>query len=151
MVIFISIAFALVKLKISKFWLLIQHPWNSPFWEVLGPWVIHKWSIFADILTIGSALASKNIGWNFFEGFKFLWRRNEPKISTFCPTLIPFFFLKMAEIQINNYWCEQTSWQNQGSISCPLSGKNIITFYTIWAIFGRKQDGVTIQSVRIKI
>ena len=41
--------------------------------------------------------------------------------------------------------------QSQGFISSPLSGKNMITFHNIWAIFDRKQGGVTSQRVRIKI
>ena len=41
--------------------------------------------------------------------------------------------------------------QNQGSISSPLSGKNKITFCTIWAVFDRRQDRVTSQMVIIKL
>ena len=41
--------------------------------------------------------------------------------------------------------------QNQGSNISPLSGKNTITFCTIWAIFGRKQSTVTSHGVRTKI
>ena len=40
---------------------------------------------------------------------------------------------------------------NQCSISSPCSGKNTITFCTSWAFFGKKQGGVTDQSVRTKI
>ena len=40
---------------------------------------------------------------------------------------------------------------DQGSISRPVSVKNMITFCTLWAILGRKQGVVTRQRVRIKI
>ena len=42
-------------------------------------------------------------------------------------------------------------YQNQGFISSPFFGKNTITFCNMWAIFARKQGGVTSQKVRIKI
>ena len=58
---------------------------------------------------------------------------------------------KCAVVKNNfSHWAIQIC-QNQDSISSPLSGKNMITFWTIWAILGKKQGGVTRQSVRIKI
>ena len=39
------------------------------------------------------------------------------------------------------HWAIQIC-QTQGSISHPLTGKNTITFCTIWDIFSRKQGGV---------
>ena len=44
-----------------------------------------------------------------------------------------------------SHWAIQI-FQNQASISSLISGKNTIAFYTIWAIFGRKQGGVTIKT-----
>ena len=41
--------------------------------------------------------------------------------------------------------------QNQGFNSSPLSGKNTITFCNIWAIFARKQGGVTSQRAKIEV
>ena len=36
-----------------------------------------------------------------FEGFDDLWKRDEPKVSTFGPTLTPLFLLKLAKIEKN--------------------------------------------------
>ena len=66
----------------------------------------------------------------------------------------PLLPLKMAEIEINKQQCRKISAKyvkNKGLISSSLSGKNMITICNIWAIFARKQGGVTSQRVRIKI
>ena len=52
---------------------------------------------------------------------------------------------------MRDVFIEQPLRQNRGFISSPLSGKNTITFCNIWAIFARKQGGVTSERVRIKI
>ena len=93
----------------------------------------------------------------FFEGFEFLWKRKGTKVCTFGPTLTLRFPLKMAKLKTTS--CSNEKLQPLGHpnmskprlISSLLSGKSTITFHTIWTIFGRKQGGVTSQTVRIKI
>ena len=65
------------------FFILIQHPRNTPFWEVFGPLLPKMYFNFAEVLTRGSTLASKNIVWNTIERFEFLSKRDGPKGSTF--------------------------------------------------------------------
>ena len=65
-VIFISITFVVVKLKISKFCIPIQHSRKSPFWGGFWAFTPPIWSNIDDVLTKGSTLASKNTVWNFF-------------------------------------------------------------------------------------
>ena len=66
----------------------------------------------------------------------------------------PLFPLKMAEIEIYKQQCKKNFSQirqNKGFISSSLPGKNMITICNIWAIFARRQKGVTSQRIRIKI
>ena len=86
----ISIAFVVVKLKISK---------KSPFWKVFGLVLPHYGPILLKFSTVALPLVNKNTVWKFFEGFEYLWKRNGPKISTSGPTLTPLFLLKMAKIK----------------------------------------------------
>ena len=59
-----SIAFVVVKLKISKILHTVQHPRKSPFWALTPP----IWSNIAVILTRGSTLANKSTVRKMFEG-----------------------------------------------------------------------------------
>ena len=83
--------------------------------------------------------------------FEFLRERDGPKVCTL-PTVT---LLKMARTKnIYKYIFHgklskyvkikaMQTYQNQDPIFSPLSGKNTISFCSIWAIFGRKQDQVT--------
>ena len=98
---FISIEFVIVKLKISK---VLRTDLAATKLSFLGGfWVLTPpiWSNIADIFIRGSTLANKNTVWNFFEGFKYLWKRDGREISTFGPTLTPLFLLKMIKIEKN--------------------------------------------------
>ena len=89
----------------------------------------------------GSTLANKNIILNFFRVF-----REKGRIQSFHfgPILNPLLPLeddenrkKLTSAKKNfSHWAIHIC-HNQGSISSPLSGKNAITFYIIWAIFGK--------------
>ena len=98
---FISIAFAVVKLKISKFCLAIQHPWNGSSRELFGSLLPQIWSNFVKILIRGSTLANRNIVWKFFEGFKKKWQTQSLTFWSYFDTPLP---LKMAEIENNRLW-----------------------------------------------
>ena len=132
---------------------IMKQPYFGGF-RALSPSIMV--SNFAEILTSGSIPGNQNIVWNFFEGFEFLWKRDGPKVWNFGPTLNLCFPLKMAEIEKKvvrknfSHWAIR-KYKNQDSFSCPLSGRDAIIFCTIWAIFSRKQGGVTSQRVRIKI
>ena len=65
----------------------------------------------------------------------------------------PLFPLEMAEIEINKQQCRKTSAKYvkiKALSPLPFPGKMII-ICNIWAIFARKQGGITSQRVRIKI
>ena len=73
--------------------------------------------------------------------FKAFWKTqiftetgNVHKVSVFGLTFIPIYLLKMAEIK-NSHLVIQIS-KNQSPISFQLSVKNLITFCSIWAVFG---------------
>ena len=67
------------------------------------------WSNIAKIPATGSAPANKSIVWNFLKDFKFLWRRDWPKVSTCGPILTLLFPMKMVEIEENKQLCRRTS------------------------------------------
>ena len=46
---------------------VIQHPWNGPFWEVFGRLLPQIWSNFAEVFSRGSTLPEKNV-WRIFFG-----------------------------------------------------------------------------------
>ena len=129
-------AFVVVKLKAFK---VFRTDSASMEWPLLGGFRVLTpliWSKFAKILTRDSTLASKNIlkYWGFYG------KGTDPKFAL----LIRGFLLTMAEIEkyvivkiTFSHWAIQIC-QNQGSISCPLSGKDTVTFCTIGAIFGKK-------------
>ena len=138
MVSFISIAFVVVKLNISKFCVPIQHPWNSPFLEVFRTWLSQIWPNVAEILTRVSTLANTNIVWKTFEGFKFLQKRDGPKVWTFGPTLTsvsPWRWPKSKTIS-----CREEKLQPLG---CPSMSKSrlYISFpgkiRLLFALFGQ--------------
>ena len=144
---FISIAFAVVKLKMSKFCLAIQHPWNGSSRELFGSLLPQIWSNFVKILTRGSTLANRNIVWKFFEAFK---KNDGPKIWPFDPTLTPrspWKWSKSKTIGCGEENLQPLSCPNMSKlmlyISSPLSGKNTITFCTIQGIFVKKHSRVT--------
>ena len=134
------------------------------FWSLL-PQILSK---FAEILTGGSTLTDKNICEKSLKKWKNVYEKSLKDSSLYRKGMDPLFTLlvqlwypfpledgrnwKKCAVVKNNFshWAIQIC-QNQDSISSPLSGKNMITFWTIWAIFGKKQGGVTRQSVRIKI
>ena len=141
---FISIASVIIKLKFPKFCVSIQHPRNSPFWEVLGPLLPQDGPILS---TFSSK--QKYCLKNFFRVQLFM-ERGRTQSSTFDPTSTLLFLLKMAKIEKKSavvrknfsHWAIQIC-QNEVFISSSFSRKNTITFCNIWDIFTRKQDGVT--------
>ena len=96
---FISIAFVIVKLKISKILRTdstsTKEPFLGSFWVLTPP----VWSNITEILTRGNTLGNKNTVWTFFDGFKYFWTRVGPKVSTFGPTLTRLFLLNLAKIE----------------------------------------------------
>ena len=86
----------------------------------------------------------------------FYGQERDPKfelLAQLWPPVSPWRWLKIisrSEKKLKSfpYW-NMSEWKLY--ISSPLSGKNTNTFCTIWAILGRKQGGVTIQKVTIKI
>ena len=69
---------------------------NDPFWEVFGPLLPQIQSNTVEILTKGSALASKKFDKFFFEVFEFYRKKDAPKLTIFGPTLNLRFNLKPA-------------------------------------------------------
>ena len=59
------------------------------------------WSNLAETCTRDSAQGDTNGVLRIFGKFKFLQKRDIPKVFTFGPTLTPFFPLKMAKIENN--------------------------------------------------
>ena len=131
---------------------MIQHPRSSPFWEVFGSPI---WSNIAEIFTRGSTLANKDIVSKIFEGFKYLWKREESKFSTFGPTLTTLFLLKMGKIQKISNSAEKLQpslqiCQNEVFILSPLSGNNTITFCNIWKFLPGNRAGSQVKGVESK-
>ena len=112
-----------------------------PFLGFFGPLLHQILFNFPEIFSRGSIKAEKNSFLQIFRKNKFLQKREVPKI---CPISTPCFLLKVAKIKTNifqEYYSHLAIqiWQNQGSISSPLSRKNMITLCSIWAIFSRKR------------
>ena len=70
-----------INLKCFSYWFSIHE--IHLFGRFLGPYSPKYSLIFAEVLTRGSTLASKNIVWNTIERFEFLSKRDGPKGSTF--------------------------------------------------------------------
>ena len=73
-------------------------------WSFLGTfWALTFWSQilsnFDEFFTRGSIQGEKKCVLRIFEKFKFLLKREIPKVCTSGPTLTPRFSLKMAEIE----------------------------------------------------
>ena len=124
-----------------------------PFLGFFGPLLHQILFNFPEIFSRGSIKAEKNSFLQIFRKNKFLQKREVPKI---CPISTPFPSEGGQNKNINifqEYYSHLAIqiWQNQGSISSPLSRKNMITFCSIWAIFSRKQGIVTHTRARIKI
>ena len=125
---------------------------QGQFLKGFAPLRSQIWFNFAEICTGRSIIADKNKVWRTFKKFKFLRKRNGPKVCTFGPTLNPRYSMKMVEfkkllifIRRNfNHWNIQIC-QNYDPIFSSLSRKKTITFYFISAIFGRKGRGNTFQ------
>ena len=70
--------FVVAKLKFFKVLHIdsayVKRPFLWVFWPLLN---------FAKSFTRGSTQANKNIVWKFFEKFKLLWKRKQPKVWTF--------------------------------------------------------------------
>ena len=81
-------------------------PFFGGYWALTPP----VWCNIAEILTRGSTLVNKNNVWKFFDGFKYLLKRDGPKVCTFGLTLNPRFPpLKIATTGENKQYCEKTS------------------------------------------
>ena len=138
----------------KKFLVLIQHPWNGPFWVFFGPLLHQILFNFPEIFSRGSIKAEKN---SFLQIFRKKQIFAETRSTQNLPHFNPLFPSEGGQNKKINIFQEYYShlaiqiWQNQGSISSPLSRKNMITFCSIWAIFSRKQGIVTHTRAGIKI
>ena len=77
----ISIAFVVVKLKISKVLRTIQHPRNSPFWEVFGPLFPHYGSVLPKFSTEAVLQQIKTLFENFLMDSIIYGKGTDPKLA----------------------------------------------------------------------
>ena len=67
------------------------------------------WPDFVEIFTRGSIKGDTNSVSRILEKFKFLQKREMPKVCTFGLTLTPFSLLKITEIEKTKYFQGQNS------------------------------------------
>ena len=150
-----SIAFVVVKLKISKFYVTIYHRQNAPFSEVLGLCSPKIQSNFAEILNKGSTIENKNIVWKlFWRILVFMEKGRGPTLNQLWLPVSPWKWPKSRKISNDAEKLQPLGYPNMLKSSLYLLflfGKNTFTFCNIWANFAGKQDRVTSQRVRIKI
>ena len=101
-----------------------------------------------EICTRGSIQGEENSVSKNFGKFKFLRKLHVVKICTFfhfCPTLTPFYSIKKAEIEKNEYFQDKIQPSGYPNIaksrvfSSQFFKKKIIIFCSILAIFCQKQ------------
>ena len=112
--------------------------------------VVVKLKVFK-VLRIDSVFMNSSFWQDFYK------KETDPKFVVLVQLWQPIFFpedsqnRKRYEVVGKNfsYYAIQIC-QNQGSISSPLSKKNTITIWNIWAIFARKQGRVTNKGLEPK-
>ena len=122
------------------------------------------WLNFAEIVTRGSTVADKNTVWKFLWRIQVFMEKRRTKSLHFWPNFDPlppspappflWRWLKSKTISCINENLQPLGYPNMSKprlISSHLSRKNTITLCTIWTIFGKKQGGVTNQTIKIII
>ena len=140
---FISIAFVVVKLRISKVLRTnstsTKQSFLGGFWALTLP----IWSNIAEILTRGSALANKNTVWILvlFWMIRVFMEKGRTQSYHYGLPLTPFFLLKMVKVEKKYAVCGKTSvielskYVKIKSLSpLPFSGK-IRLLFAIFRIF----------------
>ena len=121
-------------------------------WLFLGGyWTLTPqiWSNFVEIFTIGSNLANRNVVWKFCEGFKFIWKRDGPKVW---PPVSSWRWPKSKTISCSEEKRRQPLGHSNMSksrlyISSPLFGKNTNYFLHYLGYFWQETGRVIIQRV----
>ena len=73
------------NLEFSKFFVLIQYPWNGTFLRFFGPLLRQILFDLAKTLTIGILQEEKHSVWKILENFEFWLKRNTAKVYSFGP------------------------------------------------------------------
>ena len=111
------------------------------FGGFFGPYLTQLLLDFVEIFTRVSIQGDTNSVWTILEKFKFLQKREIPKVCTFGPTLTLLLPLKMAKwgkiIKLRRKFSHQAIQicKRQNRISSPLQMKNRINFCTFWAFY----------------
>ena len=101
MVSFISIAFVVIKLKIPKFCVPIQHPGNSPFWEVFAPLLSQYGPILPKFSPEVVLLQTKTLFENILKDSSIYGKNPDPKAALGSTLTSPFLLKMVVRIEKN--------------------------------------------------